>query len=315
MSVAVPSGDGVPGVPAAASRSSRAWRPTTPRRTGRRNKADVRGGRAGPDGGAGRRGRPRYRPLRHLPPVPGRPLPQGQDARTRPPSGAVGGGEGGAIYYVQLSARGPDRGQRRSTTWRPTSSPGSGRPWTTTTTGAEVVAIADAMVSDGCTIGAIDELKTAPRGYAKDHPRIELLRRKGLIGWRAWPVEGVAAHRQGQGARRGPVGPVPPRSTPGSTPRRRARASCHPTTARSVSRSRAQRFGGSARAGCGRRSAGRPTAGAASAPPRRRRPGPPGTARARCGTGPGRSRRRRTRGSGARAAAARRRPRRRTSAR
>ena len=27
-------------------------------------------------------------------------------------------------------------------------------------------------------------LKTAPRGYAKDHPRIELLRQKGLVGYR-----------------------------------------------------------------------------------------------------------------------------------
>jgi uncharacterized protein (TIGR02453 family) len=33
-----------------------------------------------------------------------------------------------------------------------------------------------------------DELKTAPRGYAKDHPRIDLLRQKGLIVWRQWPV-------------------------------------------------------------------------------------------------------------------------------
>jgi uncharacterized protein (TIGR02453 family) len=31
-------------------------------------------------------------------------------------------------------------------------------------------------------------LKTAPRGYPKEHPRIELLRYKGLIGWREWPV-------------------------------------------------------------------------------------------------------------------------------
>ena len=30
----------------------------------------------------------------------------------------------------------------------------------------------------------VPSLKTAPRGYAKDHPRIELLRRKGLIGHR-----------------------------------------------------------------------------------------------------------------------------------
>jgi len=33
-----------------------------------------------------------------------------------------------------------------------------------------------------------DTLKSAPRGYAKDHPRIELLRCKGLIAWRQWPV-------------------------------------------------------------------------------------------------------------------------------
>jgi uncharacterized protein (DUF2461 family) len=31
-------------------------------------------------------------------------------------------------------------------------------------------------------------LKTAPRGYAKDHPRIELLRYKGLIAWQEWPA-------------------------------------------------------------------------------------------------------------------------------
>jgi hypothetical protein len=30
-------------------------------------------------------------------------------------------------------------------------------------------------------------LKTAPRGYPKDHPRIELLRAKGIITWRQWP--------------------------------------------------------------------------------------------------------------------------------
>lgn len=34
-----------------------------------------------------------------------------------------------------------------------------------------------------------DVLKTAPRGYQADHPRIELLRYKGLWAWRAWPVE------------------------------------------------------------------------------------------------------------------------------
>ncbi|MGH9022514.1 MAG: DUF2461 domain-containing protein [Acidimicrobiia bacterium] len=32
------------------------------------------------------------------------------------------------------------------------------------------------------------ELKTAPNGYLKDHPRIALLRRKGLATWQLWPV-------------------------------------------------------------------------------------------------------------------------------
>ena len=33
----------------------------------------------------------------------------------------------------------------------------------------------------GTPRGAIDALKTAPRGVPKDHPRIDLLRRKGLM--------------------------------------------------------------------------------------------------------------------------------------
>ncbi|HKH88449.1 MAG TPA: DUF2461 domain-containing protein [Acidimicrobiales bacterium] len=32
-----------------------------------------------------------------------------------------------------------------------------------------------------------DSLKTAPKGYAKDHPRIDLLRHKGLVAWQQWP--------------------------------------------------------------------------------------------------------------------------------
>jgi uncharacterized protein (TIGR02453 family) len=31
-------------------------------------------------------------------------------------------------------------------------------------------------------------LKTAPKGYPKDHPRIELLRYKGIVAWREWPA-------------------------------------------------------------------------------------------------------------------------------
>lgn len=41
--------------------------------------------------------------------------------------------------------------------------------------------IADLRAADG-QIDARDRVKTAPRGYPTDHPRIELLRLKGLIG-------------------------------------------------------------------------------------------------------------------------------------
>jgi uncharacterized protein (TIGR02453 family) len=40
----------------------------------------------------------------------------------------------------------------------------------------------------GLEVTGHEVLKTAPRGYPKDHPRIELLRFKGLITWREWPA-------------------------------------------------------------------------------------------------------------------------------
>lgn len=45
--------------------------------------------------------------------------------------------------------------------------------------------VAEARAS-GLDVSAHDMLKTAPRGYPKDHPRIELLRHKGMITWREW---------------------------------------------------------------------------------------------------------------------------------
>jgi uncharacterized protein (TIGR02453 family) len=40
----------------------------------------------------------------------------------------------------------------------------------------------------GISTASHEELRTAPRGYPKDHPRIGLLRRKGLACWQDWPV-------------------------------------------------------------------------------------------------------------------------------
>lgn len=55
--------------------------------------------------------------------------------------------------------------------------------------GAALEAIVIETRSAGLTVTGHEVLKTAPKGYPKDHPRIELLRNKGLIAWRDWPPE------------------------------------------------------------------------------------------------------------------------------
>jgi uncharacterized protein (DUF2461 family) len=50
---------------------------------------------------------------------------------------------------------------------------------------AELVADVEAA---GIQVEGHGALKTAPRGYPKDHPRIDLLRYKGLVTWRDWPA-------------------------------------------------------------------------------------------------------------------------------
>jgi uncharacterized protein (TIGR02453 family) len=50
-------------------------------------------------------------------------------------------------------------------------------------TGPELERIVADIRAGGGETGAHDEVKTAPRGYPVDHPRIELLRLKGIIGW------------------------------------------------------------------------------------------------------------------------------------
>ena len=42
--------------------------------------------------------------------------------------------------------------------------------------------------AEGLEAGRGQALKSAPRGYPQDYPRIELLHFKGLICWRHWPV-------------------------------------------------------------------------------------------------------------------------------
>jgi len=112
-------------------------------------------------------------------------------AKGRPPYkehiGAYGEAEGGTGYYVQLSASGmliasgyyamrSDQLERFR------------RAVDDEHRGAELEAVCAKVVKGGMRLGAIDELKTAPRGYPKDHPRITFLRRKGLMASREHPV-------------------------------------------------------------------------------------------------------------------------------
>ncbi len=112
-------------------------------------------------------------------------------AKNRPPyktaQAAIAEGEGGSGYYVQLAAdsmmaaagyyvMARDQLQR----FRAAVDVDG--------TGEEVVTLVDELAAAGYQIAAHDELKTAPRGFARDHPRIALLRRGGSMASRSWPI-------------------------------------------------------------------------------------------------------------------------------
>jgi uncharacterized protein (TIGR02453 family) len=54
--------------------------------------------------------------------------------------------------------------------------------------GRELEAIVAALRTAEYDVGAHDAVKTAPRGYPRDHPRIDLLKLKGIVMSKAWPV-------------------------------------------------------------------------------------------------------------------------------
>jgi uncharacterized protein (TIGR02453 family) len=56
-------------------------------------------------------------------------------------------------------------------------------------TGAKLEQVIEQIEAQDIEVHGHNALKTAPRGYPADHPRVELLRYKGLIAWKAWPVE------------------------------------------------------------------------------------------------------------------------------
>jgi uncharacterized protein (TIGR02453 family) len=98
---------------------------------------------------------------------------------------AYGESEGGAGFYVQFSATGLIAGSGyyhmaadQLDRYRDALDGDK--------VGTEIVAITDALRSEGLDLTAISSLKTAPRGYAREHPRIELLRLKGLVATHRW---------------------------------------------------------------------------------------------------------------------------------
>jgi uncharacterized protein (TIGR02453 family) len=95
--------------------------------------------------------------------------------------------EGGAMHYVQLSAEGLLVGSgyfhmMNDQLVRFRAAVDDERR------GSYMANLVAKLEKAGYKMIAIDELKTAPKGYAKDHPRVALLRRKGLALSRQWPV-------------------------------------------------------------------------------------------------------------------------------
>ncbi|MEQ1702597.1 MAG: DUF2461 domain-containing protein [Ilumatobacteraceae bacterium] len=101
--------------------------------------------------------------------------------------GAYGESQGGAGFYIQLGAGGMFTG----TGYYDMAADQLERFRTAVdaaATGSDLAARCAVLERKGMRLGAMSELKTAPRGYPKDHPRIELLRRKGLFAAQDWPL-------------------------------------------------------------------------------------------------------------------------------
>src|SRR5512142_1041586 len=93
-------------------------------------------------------------------------------------------GRGG---YVKLSAEGLGAGSGIYMF-----SPDQLRRWRTAVdddrSGAALVRVIEALSRQDVDVSSHDVLARVPTGFAKDHPRADLLRYKDLVAWRDWPV-------------------------------------------------------------------------------------------------------------------------------
>jgi uncharacterized protein (TIGR02453 family) len=100
--------------------------------------------------------------------------------------GAVASKDPGTVYYVQISAEGLFVGtgyyhMARDQLERYRAAVDDDK------TGAKLEGLVREMGKAGYEVYGSDALKTAPRGYPADHPRIDLLRNKGITISKAWP--------------------------------------------------------------------------------------------------------------------------------
>ncbi|HEV8298169.1 MAG TPA: DUF2461 domain-containing protein [Acidimicrobiales bacterium] len=97
--------------------------------------------------------------------------------------GAVTEGEGGESFYVQIAADGLFVGAGYYHLWPDQLT--RYREAVAADTGEDLETAIGKVRAAGLTIGG-EALKSAPRGYAKDHPRIALLRHKGIYAHRSF---------------------------------------------------------------------------------------------------------------------------------
>jgi uncharacterized protein (TIGR02453 family) len=100
--------------------------------------------------------------------------------------GVLGGVQGGG--YLQLSANGLAAAHGMYE-MAPGQLDSYRRAVVADATGEQLAQIVESVRRHDIEVHCREMLKTAPRGYRPDHPRIELLRHKGLWAWKQWPVE------------------------------------------------------------------------------------------------------------------------------
>ena len=182
------------------------------------HKAIYEDGRARPDGGPAGRPGGRVRGGADLPALPGRPLQRRQVALQD------GHRRHASDVRVRAAVRRRADGRGRAcTTWPPTSWSGTAGPSPTSRPDRQLEGLIGSLRKAKIDVHGTDPLKTVPKGYPKDHPRVELLRNKGLVAMKQWPAAawlGTAAAKSRDRRRAcGRPGPCAAGSTSTSAPR------------------------------------------------------------------------------------------------